>query len=166
MVVIEAHTEIDVPLRTAYDQWTQFETFPRFMSAVRAVHHVGPTVTRWRIGIGPLHRDFHAEILEQHPDEGLRWRSLDARPDHEGEVLFSEVAKGRTLVSVRIRPVWGGRGPLRGIVERALRRELSAFKGFIEGLGEAGGAWRGTIHEGRVRQPEETAPRSPTWPHG
>ncbi|MBM9463032.1 SRPBCC family protein [Aeromicrobium sp. YIM 150415] len=166
MVMIEAHTDIEVPRRTAYDQWTQFESFPRFMSAVRAVDHVSPTVTRWRIGVGPLHRDFHAEILEQHPDESLRWRSLDAYPTHEGEVVFSEVTEGRTRVSVRIRLISGRSGPFRGIVERALRQELGAFKDFIEGIGEAGGAWRGTIHEGRVQQPEATAPRAPTWPHG
>ncbi|OUZ11197.1 hypothetical protein BHE97_04935 [Aeromicrobium sp. PE09-221] len=166
MVVIEAHSEVDVPLRTAYDQWTQFESFPRFMSAVRAVHHVSPTVTRWRVGIGPLHRDFHTEILEQHPDESLRWRSLDVRPKHEGEVVFSEISEGRTRVLVRIRLGSGGSGPIRGILERALRRELGAFKGFIQGLGESGAAWRGAIHEGRVRQPGEPAPRSPTWPHG
>lgn len=165
MVVIDAHAEVGVPVRTAYDQWTQFESFPRFMSGVRAVDHVSPTVTRWRIGAGPLHHDFHAEILEQHPDESLRWRSLDASPAHEGEVVFSETSRG-TRISVRVRLTSGRSGLLRRIVERAVHAELGRFKDFIERIGEAGGAWRGTIHEGRVQQPEGTPTRAPTWPHG
>ncbi len=166
MRTIEACTEVGVPVHTAYDQWTQFESFPRFMDAVRSVEQVAPTVTRWRIGLGPFHRDFHTEILEQHPDDMIRWRSLEGSPAHEGEVLFSSPAADRTALTMRIRSSWTMPAPLRRLVERSLNAQLRRFATTIEGLGDAGGGWRGTIHEGRVGQPEHIGEHPPTWPHG
>ncbi|MGW8955903.1 SRPBCC family protein [Streptomyces sp. NPDC055709] len=171
MRTIEETVEIAVPVRTAYNQWTQFKSFPRFMSIVRKVEQVRPTVTHWVVGIGPLGREFEAEIVEQYPDSRVAWRSLDRRPCHWGEVSFHPLASGRTAVAVRM---WykprgvGELGELLGGTRRVVRSELEHFKEFIEGLGEESGAWRGTIHHGRVQpvEPEPRRSRVPRWPHG
>ena len=160
--------QVAVPVRTAYDQWTQFETLPRFMRTVRSVHQERPTVTRWTVGWGPLRHEYHAETLEQHPDSLVRWRSLDRRLRHEGHVDFRALDPARTSIRVemRIQP-----GPVPGAllvpaVRRLVRADLARFARFIEGMGEAGDAWRGTIHDGRVQHDYDASPSTPGWPHG
>ncbi|MFB7507856.1 SRPBCC family protein [Streptomyces broussonetiae] len=172
MHTVEEKIEVAVPVRTAYDQWTQFKSFPRFMASVKRVEQVGPTVTAWVIGYGPVHSEFEAEIVEQEPDSRLVWRSLDRRPRHRGEVSFSPTADGGTAVTVRMEVEprgMAGRLPRASrVTGRVVRLELGHFKEFIEGLGEAGGAWRGAIHNGHVRHAEPNPPRSrvPCWPVG
>ncbi|WP_344872703.1 SRPBCC family protein [Nonomuraea antimicrobica] len=164
--------EIAVPVRTVYNQWTQFKSFPRFMTVVKRVDQVRPTITRWVIGFGPVRREFEAEILEQQPDSHLIWRSLGRGPSHQGGVWFRPTMSGTTTVTVRIRIAARGRARLvprpAGVTSRVLGRELRHFKEFIEGLGQEGGAWRGEIRDGRVLQAEPDPPRCrvPTWPVG
>ncbi|WP_217169098.1 SRPBCC family protein [Streptomyces sp. AC512_CC834] len=169
---VEETVEIAVPVRTAYDQWTQFESFPRFMTAVRRVEQVRPAVTLWVVGVGPVRRAFATEIVDQVPDSHLTWRSLGRRPGHRGEVTFRPTGEGRTAVTVRMsvepRGAVGVLAAIPGTTGRALRRELANFKTFIEGHGEASGAWRGTIRGGQVRPEEPEPPRSRVagWPVG
>ncbi|MFJ7073670.1 SRPBCC family protein [Streptomyces sp. NPDC098781] len=171
-MTIEETIDVAVPVETAYNQWTQFKSFPRFMGVVKKVDQVKPTVTVWTIGYGPLRREFQAEILEQEPDSHVVWRSLERRPSHQGEVGFRPTAAGGTAVTVRLR--FEPRGPLAAVAEatnlpvRVLRSELGHFKEFIEGLGQAGGAWRGAIRNGHVRPVEPEPPRSRVarWPVG
>ncbi|MFE3450307.1 SRPBCC family protein [Nonomuraea sp. NPDC059194] len=164
--------EIAVPVRTAYNQWTQFKSFPRFMTVVKRVEQVRPALTRWVIGVGPMRREFVAEIVEQQPDSHVAWRSLDRSPCHRGEVSFRPTASGGTTVTVRIQLKPRGGAVLlmntAGVTRRVVRRELGHFKEFIEGLGEEGGAWRGAIRDGRVLpvEPEPPRCRVPTWPVG
>ncbi|AWB91921.1 SRPBCC family protein [Aeromicrobium chenweiae] len=160
--------QVAVPLRTAYDQWTQFETFPRFMSVVKEVHQERPAITRWTLRYGPLRHEFHAETLEQHPDSRVEWRSLDRRFRHEGLVAFDALEPARTAVRVEVRfeTPWHSDTVLLPVVQRLLRSELEHFKTFIEGMGEAGEAWRGTIHGGRVQHTYDSSPSVPGWPHG
>ncbi|MFH8371288.1 SRPBCC family protein [Streptomyces sp. NPDC018031] len=166
MDTIEETIEIAVPVRTAYNQWTQFKSFPRFMSVVRGVEQVGPTVTRWTVGLGPVRRRFEAEIVEQRPDARLAWRSMGRRPRHRGEVSFRPTAPDRTAVTLRLE--FEPRRAARGLARRVVRSELGHFREFIESIGEEGGAWRGTIREGRVQPAEPEPPRSrvPCWPVG
>ncbi|WEO93213.1 SRPBCC family protein [Streptomyces sp. FXJ1.172] len=172
MHTIEETIEIAVPVRTAYDQWTQFKSFPRFMTVVKRVQQVKPNVTTWVVGMGPVCREFEAEIVEQEPDSHLAWRSLERRPSHRGEVSFRSTEEGRTSVSVRLEVEPGGvAGALLvvpALTRRVVRTQLGHFKEYIEGLGEAGGSWRGTIRNGRVRPVEPEPPRSrvPCWPVG
>ncbi|MEU2433913.1 MULTISPECIES: SRPBCC family protein [unclassified Streptomyces] len=173
MHTIEETVEIAVPVRTAYDQWTQLKSFPRFMSAVKRVDQVRPTVTRWVIGCGPVRRAFTAEIVEQRPDSCVAWQSLDRRTSHRGEVSFRPTAPDRTTVTVRMEVGPRGAAALlmgasREVTRRVVRSELGHFKEFIEGLGEAGGAWRGTIRNGHVQPAEPEPPRSRVarWPTG
>ncbi|WP_030186626.1 SRPBCC family protein [Streptomyces sp. NRRL S-813] len=172
MTTITETIEIAVPVRTAYDQWTQFKSFPRFMTLVKRVEQVKPNVTTWVIGVGPVRREFHAEIVEQEPDSHLAWRSLERSPSHRGEVSFRPVGEGSTSVSVRLevepRGVAGAFTVAPGLTRRVVRAELGHFREYIEGLGEAGGAWRGIIRNGHVRPVEPEPPRSrvPCWPVG
>lgn len=172
---IEETVEVAVPVRTAYNQWTQFRTFPRFSTVVHGVDQLRPTVTAWTIGYGPLRHRFAVEIVEQDPDAYLAWRGLDQHPSHQGEVEFRPTASGGTAVTVRmlLEPRGAAKallGSSRGtqLVARLVGRELRNFKEFIEGLGQEGGAWRGTIRNGRVQHDHPEPPRSRVaqWPVG
>ncbi|MFF0462803.1 SRPBCC family protein [Streptomyces mexicanus] len=173
MNTIEEAIEIAVPVRTAYDQWTQFKSFPRFMTVVKRVEQVKPNVTAWVVGVGPVCREFEAEIVEQEPDSHVAWRSLERRPSHRGQVTFRPTAQGDgTSLGVRLElrrhGLAGALTGVPGLTRRVVRAELGHFKEYIEGLGEAGGAWRGTIRNGHVRPTEPEPPRSrvPCWPVG
>ncbi|MFE1251690.1 SRPBCC family protein [Streptomyces sp. NPDC058735] len=172
---VEETVEIAAPVRTAYNQWTQFKTFPRFSGVVRGVEQIRPTVTAWTIGYGPLRHRFAVEIVEQDPDAYLAWRGLEQRPSHQGEVEFSPTESGGTAITVRVllEPRGAARILTRSsratrLTARLVRDELSNFKRFIEGLGQEGGAWRGTIRNGRVQHDHPEPPRSRVaqWPVG
>ncbi|MFJ5730897.1 SRPBCC family protein [Streptomyces paradoxus] len=172
---VEETVEVAVPVRTAYNQWTQFKTFPRFSSVVHGVEQIRPTVTAWTIGYGPLRRRLAVEILEQDPDAYLAWRGLEQTPSHQGEVEFRPTGSGGTVITVRMlleprgatRVLTRSSGATR-LAARLVRRELTNFKRFIEGLGQEGGAWRGTIRNGRVQHDHPEPPRSRVaqWPVG
>ncbi|SNX66493.1 polyketide cyclase/dehydrase/lipid transport protein [Streptomyces sp. TLI_55] len=172
---VEEVVEVSVPVRTAYDQWTQFKTFPRFTTVVRGVEQLRPTVTVWTLGYGPLRHRFAVEIVEQDPDAYLAWRGLEQHPSHQGEVEFRPTQEGGTAVTVRVllRPrgvakVLTGSPHATRLIARLLHRELRNFKGFIEGLGQASGGWRSTIRNGRVQHDHPEPPRSRVahWPVG
>ncbi|MFD5269036.1 SRPBCC family protein [Streptomyces sp. NPDC058335] len=172
MHTVEETIEVAVPVSTAYNQWTQFKSFPRFMTVVKEVDQVRPALTTWTMAVGPVRREFQAEIVEQEPDSHVAWRTLGRHPAHRGEVTFRPTAADRTEVTVRIHiEPRGAVGMLSGVPRlagRVLRDELRHFKAYIEGLGEATGAWRGTIRDGRVR-PQEPKPhrsRVARWPVG
>ncbi|MFE1927148.1 SRPBCC family protein [Streptomyces asoensis] len=155
---VEETVEVAVPVRTAYNQWTQFKTFPRFSAVVRDVEQVRPAVTAWTIGYGPVRHRFPVETVEQDPDAYLAWRGLEQRPTHEGEVEFRPTESGGTAITVRmfLRPHGAVKVLTRfprvtELAARLVRGELVGFKEFIEGLGQEGGAWRGTIRNGRVQ---------------
>ncbi|MFE2052053.1 SRPBCC family protein [Streptomyces sp. NPDC059459] len=172
---VEETVRIAVPVRTAYDQWTQFKAFPRFSDVVRGVEQIRPTVTAWTLGYGPLRHRFAIEIVEQDPDAYLAWRGLEQHASHQGEVEFRPTGSGGTALTVRL--LLEPRGTARiltrssaatSLTARLVRGELGKFKQFIEGLGQAGGAWRGTIRNGRVQhdQPEPPRSRVAQWPVG
>ncbi|WP_351225952.1 SRPBCC family protein [Streptomyces sp. NPDC002133] len=172
MHTVEETIEIAVPVRTAYNQWTQFKSFPRFMSVVKSVEQIRPNLTRWVIGFGPMRHEFEAEIVEQRPDSLVAWRSLDRCSHHRGEVSFRATASDRTAVFVRMHVtphgVTGRLTHAPGFTRRVVRAELGHFKEFIEGLGQEGGAWRGSVRNGHVQPLEPEPPRSrvPHWPVG
>ncbi|KUL63814.1 SRPBCC family protein [Streptomyces sp. NRRL S-1521] len=176
---VEETVEVAVPVRTAYNQWTQFKTFPRFSTVVRSVEQIRPTVTAWTIGYGPLRHRFAVEIVEQDPDAYLAWRGLEQHPSHQGEVEFRPKAAGggRAITEITVRMLLEPRGAAKvltrsagaaRLTSRLVRGELMNFKRFIEGLGEEGGAWRSTIRNGRVQHDHPEPPRSRVaqWPVG
>lgn len=143
--------EVDVPLQTAYDQWTQFQDFPMFMSAVDRIDQLDDRRTHWVTSIGGITREFDAEVLVQRPDQGISWRSTDGAT-HAGRVTFSPVDGNRTEVTLAMD--WAPEGLLEragdalGIVEGRVKKDLESFKTFIEERGTATGSWRGQVDTG------------------
>ncbi|MEU0289195.1 SRPBCC family protein [Streptomyces sp. NPDC005908] len=169
---VEEAIEVAVPVHTAYNQWTQYKTFPRFMRWVKGVEQLRPNLTRWVIGAGWVSYEYTAEIVEQRPDELIAWRGLGRWAGHRGEVAFRSVGTEHTEIVVRMGslPHPAKRHLLHRIpvTARVVRAELGRFKWFIEGLGQESGAWRGVIRNGQVQPLEAEPPRSRVagWPVG
>jgi uncharacterized membrane protein len=157
---VEKSIEIDVPVSTAYNQWTQFEEFPEFMEGVDEVKQIDDKRLRWRAEIGGKVVEWNAEIFEQIPDQRIAWRSMDGEPN-SGMVNFEAIGPERTRVSVKINYKPEGAmekiGSALGVVGQRVEGDLERFKEFIERRGRETGAWRGQI-EGRNVEPNE--PRS------
>jgi len=154
---IEKSVTVDVPLHTAYDQWTQFETFPRFMEGVEEVRQLDDTHLHWTADIAGVHREWDAEIVDQTPDERITWRSLDgARND--GTVSFASDATG-TATRVTLRMEFEPEGMVEKvgdalhIVDRRTEGDLERFKSFIEARGTETGGWRGEVSPGDADNP-------------
>ncbi len=147
--------EVDVPVRVAYDQWTQFEAFPKFMEGVDRVIQVDDTTLEWTASIAGVVKNWRAEVTEQRPDELVAWRSIDgARND--GAVSFESLGTDRTRLELQLDVEPDGlvekAGDALGVVERRVRGDLERFKEFVESRGQATGAWRGKVDDGRVER--------------
>jgi uncharacterized membrane protein len=141
--------DVAVPVRTAYNQWTQFEEFPRFMEGVAEVRQLSDTMTHWRTEIAGVKREFDAEITEQLPDERVAWTSVDGSKQ-AGVVTFHRLDEGHTRVTAQMEFEPDGiveqAGDKLGIVDRRVKGDLKRFKEFIENRGGAEtGAWRGSV---------------------
>jgi uncharacterized membrane protein len=152
--IIEEIT-VDVPVRVAYDQWTQFEAFPQFMEGVERVVQLDDRTLEWTAEIAGKTKHWRAEIVEQRPDQLISWRSTEgARND--GAVRFEPLGAGRTRVVSQLDVEPEGlierAGDALGVVEGRVKGDLERFKEFIEGRGQATGAWRGTVEGGRVER--------------
>jgi uncharacterized membrane protein len=149
MSVFEKAIEVNVPIRAAYNQWTQFETFPQFMKGVEQVKQLNDTRTHWKTRIAGVTREFDAEIVRQEPDKCVSWRAVDG-PDQAGEVDFQPIGEDRTLVHLRMRfepeGIAENLGEATNLIEHRIEGDLERFKEFIEGRGggETGG-WRGNV---------------------
>ncbi len=145
--VIE-HVDVSVPIRTAYDQWTQFEDFPHFMQGVQEVRQLSDTMTHWTVEIAGVQREFDAEITEQLPDERVAWRSTEGSRQ-AGVVTFHRLDDRHTRVTLQLefepQGVVEQAGDKLGMVDRRAKDDLKRFKQFIERRGQETGAWRGTI---------------------
>jgi uncharacterized membrane protein len=145
---IEKSIEVDVPLRTAYNQWTQFEEFPKFMEGVEEVRQLDEKRNFWRAQIAGKQIEWETEIYEQIPDNRVAWRSTTGEPN-AGTVSFQAIGPERTRVNLVIdyQPVGIVEkvGDALGIVSGRVEGDLKRFKKFIEERGAATGAWRGEI---------------------
>ena len=148
MASVQESVDVDVPIRVAYDQWTQFESFPRFMGGVERITQLDDTHTHWVTKIGGVEREFDAEITEQHPEERIAWKST-GEATHAGVVTFHRL--GDTTTRVMIQIDWEPEGLVEnvgdklGIVGRRAEGDLERFKKFIESRGVESGAWRGEV---------------------
>ncbi len=135
MDIIDKTIEVDVPVRAAYDQWTQFESFPEFMDGVQEVLQITATRTLWRTEIGGVTREFHAEITEQVPDRLIAWRSIDG-PDQGGEVTFAPTESNGTRITLEIDYEPDGLAEKAadklGLVAHRIKADLKRFKEYIE----------------------------------
>jgi len=145
--VIET-VDVEVPVRTAYNQWTQFESFPHFMGGVESVTQTSETMTHWTTKVAGVEREFDAEITEQHPDERVAWNSVDGK-DHAGVVTFHRLSDTQTRVTVQLD--WATEGLVEkvgaavGADDRQIKADLKRFKDFIESRGTETGAYRGDV---------------------
>ncbi|MCF2528783.1 SRPBCC family protein [Yinghuangia soli] len=149
MTQVEESVEVAVPVRAAYDQWTQFADFPRFMDGVERVEQIDATHTYWVTNISGVKREFAAEITEQIPDERIAWRSRSG-PDQGGVVTFHRLDDTHTKVMLQLDHDPEGMvenvGDKLGFVTRKVRGDLERFREFIETRdGNATGAWRGEV---------------------
>jgi carbon monoxide dehydrogenase subunit G len=148
---VEKSIQVDVPVSTAYNQWTQFEDFPHFMGGVKEVHQHDDQRLHWVAEIAGVRREWEATILEQVPDQKIAWAATEGATN-AGAVRFEPVGSGSTLVylSLEYEPegVVEQVGDKLGIVERQVRSDLERFKQLIEDEGYASGAWRGSVNEG------------------
>jgi uncharacterized membrane protein len=155
--VIEESVEVEAPVRAVYDQWTQFEEFPRFMEGIEEVRQLDDAHLRWVASIGGARREWEAEISEQRPDERVAWHSRGGKPNG-GVVTFHRLADDRSKVMVQLEFEPQGLrervGHAVGADERRVRRDLQAFKRLVEADGRQSGGWRGEIDHGTVTTPD------------
>ncbi|MGO4256395.1 SRPBCC family protein [Marmoricola sp. RAF53] len=148
MPTITESVDVDVPVRTVYNQWTQFEEFPEFMGGVEQIQQLDDTRLHWVTSIGGQRREFDAVITEQHPDERVAWKSEDGTL-HAGVVTFHRLNENQTRVTAQIDWEPEGlaekAGALVGVDDRQVSKDLERFKDFIESRGGATGGWRGDV---------------------
>ncbi len=148
MSQVEESIEVDVPVRTAYNQWTQFATFPLFMDGVQRVEQVNDAHTHWVTKIGGVDREFDAEITEQVPDERIAWVTVGGETEQSvGVVTFRPIDPTRTEVTLRMDFDPDGLAETMadkfGFIDRKVTGDLKRFKKFIEESGTETSAWRG-----------------------
>jgi uncharacterized membrane protein len=138
------------PVRTAYDQWTQFEEFPRFMEGVEEIRQITDTRNHWMTKIGGVERGFDIEISAQRPEERIAWHTIE-RPKQAGVVTFHRLddARSRVMLQMEFDPegVVETAGDKLGFVARRFKGDLARFKDFIENRGTETGAWRGEVNQ-------------------
>jgi uncharacterized membrane protein len=146
--------EVDVPVSTAYDQWTQLEDFPLFMEGVDHVEQLDDTRLHWVATVAGKSAEWDAKILEQHPDQEISWISEDGKKTR-GTVTFEPLGESRTLISLSMSYQAEGLtealGSAAGLDQRRVRGDLERFKELIESRGAESGAWRGEVSAGTTK---------------
>jgi uncharacterized membrane protein len=156
MPKIEDSIEVHVPVRQVYNQWTQFEDFPKFMEGIQSVQQLDDTHVHWVAEIRGESREWTTEITEQLPDEKVAWKTIEGEVKNDGVVTFEPIAGGQTRINVQM-DVEGEStgenvaGDLLGVVKSQVRGDLERFKQLIENRGEETGAWRGEVREGETK---------------
>jgi uncharacterized membrane protein len=145
--------EVDVPVRVAYDQWTQFEEFPAFMEAVEMVEQLDDTTLRWTAEIAGVKKTWTARITEQSPDQRIAWTSVEGA-QNAGVVTFHRLDDRKTRATLQLDVAPEGPvesvGDALGFVQRQAKGDLERFKEFVERRGVATGAWRGEVRQDDV----------------
>ncbi len=146
--VVEKSIDVEKPLSTVYNQWTQFESFPEFMEGVEKVEQKDDRNLHWTVDIAGMDREFDAQITEQVPDQLIEWRAM-GDTTHDGRVEFSEVGAGKTRVKLTFKHDPSGllekAGEMIGIVDKRIEKDLERFKEYIEERGEEEGGYRGRL---------------------
>jgi uncharacterized membrane protein len=162
MTTIEKTIEVDVPIRTAYNQWTQFEEFPRFMEGVKEVHQLDDKHLHWRAEVMGKEVEWNSEITHQVPDQRISWRSTSGA-QNTGSISFLPLTENRTQVTLHM--VIDPDGPAQatgsalGLVSSRIEGDLKRFKDFIEKRGAETGEWRGEIQGRQVIRETPGNPR-------
>ncbi|BDZ49274.1 cyclase [Frondihabitans sucicola] len=155
MTTVKSDVDVNVPISVAYNQWTQFVSFPQFMDSVKSITQVDDTHTRWEVSIAGVERRFDTVITEQSPDERVAWKSTEGDL-HAGVVTFHRLGDDQTRISVQLD--WQPEGflehvgALLQVDDIAIDRDLEQFKELIESNGFETGSWRGSVE----REPDAT----------
>jgi len=153
MAKVEKTIEIDVPVSTAYNQWTQFEEYPNFMEGVEEVKQMDDSHLHWRVKVAGKEKEWDAEITEQRPDEVIAWRSVDGT-QNSGVIRFQPMGANKTRLTCLVEYDPEGFvenvGDIVGVTSRRIENDLQRFKEFVESRGGETGAWRGEVHEGKA----------------
>jgi uncharacterized membrane protein len=148
MASVTESIDVAVPLETAYNQWTQFEEFPRFMEGVESIRQQNDTTLHWVAEIGGKRHEWDARITEQTPDERVAWTSIDGKTN-AGVVTFHRLDESSTRVTVQMDWQPEGlaerAGSVVGLDDRRVKGDLARFKELIESRGVESGAWRGEV---------------------
>jgi uncharacterized membrane protein len=153
MSTIEKSIEVNVPVRTAYNQWTQFEEFPKFMEGVQEVKQLDDTHLHWKANIAGKDKQWNAVITEQKPDQRIAWKSTDG-VKNAGVVTFHRLSDSKSKVMLQMDYEPEGAvenvGDAVGAVSLRVAGDLDRFKNFIESRGQETGAWRGDVKQPRI----------------
>ena len=148
MSTVTESVDVHVPVHTAYNQWTQFESFPHFMNGVEAIRQIDDRHLHWVTKVAGVKREFDTEITEQHPDERIAWKSTGG-PKHAGVVTFHRLGEQDTRVTIQLdwepEGVTEKVGSAVGADDRQVKADAKRFKEFIEHRGSETGAWRGDV---------------------
>jgi uncharacterized membrane protein len=152
---IEEAIVVEVPVSTAYNQWTQFEEFPKFMEGVESIKQIDDTRLHWVAEIGGKREEWDAEIVEQQPDRKIAWKA-EGGHNNSGAVTFESLGDNQTRVNVVMEHETEGLtetlGSALGMDSRKVKGDLERFKELVESRGVESGAWRGEVRQGdRVR---------------
>jgi uncharacterized membrane protein len=155
MPKIEDSIEVQVPVQQAYNQWTQFEEFPKFMDGIQSVQQLDDTHVQWVAEIGGESRQWTTEITEQQPDEKISWKTIKGEVKNDGVVTFEEIGDNQTRVNVQMdvegeSAMENVAGHLLGIVKGQVHGDLERFKQLIENRNQETAAWRGTVQDGET----------------
>ena len=156
MPKVQDSIEVQVPVQQAYNQWTQFEEFPKFMDGIQSVQQLDETHVQWVAEIRGESRQWTTEITEQQPDEKIAWKTIDGEVRNDGVVTFEQVGENQTRVNVQM-DVEGESaaenvaGDLLGVVKDQVHGDLERFKQLIENRDHETGAWRGEVRDGESR---------------
>ena len=155
MPQIRHSIEVNVPLRAAYNQWTQFEDFPRFMQGVQEVHQTDAAHIHWRAERHGHSVEWDSEITDQIPDQLIAWRDIDG-PGNHGNIRFLPAQEGQTRIEITLDLASAPQAQTSHEDETRQRigQDLIRFKQLIEGQGQESGAWRGEIHDARTSRPD------------
>jgi uncharacterized membrane protein len=150
METIKKSIEVECPLRTVYNQWTQFEEFPRFMQGVKKVTQLDDQRLHWEAEIGGKNKEWDARITDQVPDQVIAWKS-EGGEYNTGAVNFRAISQNRTRINLQLtydpEGIVEKTGDALGVVSNRVESDLERFKEFIEKRRQETGAWRGTIRE-------------------
>ncbi len=151
---IKRSVDVQMPVSAVYNQWTQFEQFPRFMEGVTEVRQLTPTRLHWKATIGGQEKQWDAEIVEQTPDTRLSWRSTMGA-ENIGVIEFLPIDGGTRVTALMTYDPEGfieNLGDFLGFVTGRVEGDLKRFKEYIEARGQETGGWRGEVHQGQVSQ--------------
>ncbi|HEX5825325.1 MAG TPA: SRPBCC family protein [Candidatus Limnocylindrales bacterium] len=150
MSEIMESVDVDVPVRTAYDQWTQFETFPEFMEGIKQVRQLDDRTLEWVADVVGTEKTWKAKITEQEPDQRIAWTSIHGA-HNAGVVTFHRLGEGKSRVTLQLDVDPEGPveniGDALGLVKRRVKGDMDRFKEFIESRGHETGAWRGEVRQ-------------------